>query len=210
MTTSFTKKFEMDIKFLKKQSDMMISPDKFYLINIKLNTDVPESAVKDFLYSEENQPSVIYIHRDTLWLIFSCLQEGETHFEEGSHQKITSRYFNTFFNLYQSVPKMISIVEFETQTQLISYFLWEIYQNSKQFIIDLSEGEITETDMIYNTSFEIFKKLKSKVVWDDLSKSERYGTFYKLRKAKSGIKVVSFSESHDSRHVKKYSNFLTS
>lgn len=213
MTTSFTKKFEIDIKYIKEQSDKRIPPDKFYLVNIQFDTleDNSSDMVEEFLFSVENQPAVIYFHRDVIWLIFSCLvTPGKRHFANGSHQEIISYYFRTIYALKQVLPHKINIVEFETQTQLLSYFLLEVFKNSQKVIIEFSNGAITQEDLIYNTSFENLQKLEEVVSWDSIPKSERYGTFYKLKKVKTEIKVISFSESYDSRNFKRYANFLVS
>lgn len=208
MITSFTNKFETDINYLKNQSDKFISSERFYLVNLQFpNEEGLQTVTEDFLYSHTNQPGVVYHHSDTIWLVFSCLTEG-SHYLNGSHQEIVSEYFNLIFSKYGFIPRKINIVEFETQIQLISYFLWEIFHNSKKTILKYSGGKITPEDLVYNTYSEVISMLNDHTDWEGIPREERYGVFYKLKLTKEGITTLSFSESFDSRNLKKYINFL--
>ena len=72
-----------------------------------------------------------------------------------------------------------------------------------------SRNGISAADIRNRTQQELLRKLREVGVdWSSLSRSEKYGVFYKLKKRRGRVVIVSISEAFDARNTKKYSVFV--
>jgi hypothetical protein len=163
--------------------------------------------------NSEHQPLVTYAHDNEVLILFSCLADGEKHYLNGSHQLLCSEYCSIFYNNLHSrgISKVICrTIEFSTQTKVFAYFSWVVYQCTLATIISLSKKQIKEKDTNSFPITELVDKLETKcnVKWSKVDNSDKYGTFYKLKKKKSRLYISSMSEAFDARDDRKYITYL--
>lgn len=216
MSTSNLKRLCHEISSIEHDSDRYIPFDSYYIIHTRvLEGQVThkelESWCKDLLSYKDHQPLVLYLYDHDIYAMYSCLEKGE-HYLKGSHQALCSKYVSYFNNLIKGESKVeCRIIEIDTQTQVFAYFSYKVFINSQQSLIDLSNGKLTQKDIVYKTLQELIDMLKETGVdWDEIPKIKRYGTFYKLKKKKNKVTIISMSEKLDFREVKKYNTFLFS
>nr|QBK86651.1 MAG: hypothetical protein LCMAC102_04470 [Marseillevirus LCMAC102] len=212
---SYGKRLHNEMILLEEQCDRYISYEKYYVINIEIiQGDISSEEIqkwsKTFLTSNRNRPIAVYIYQLTISLIFSCLEENESHYLQGSHQNIISDYTSIVTNMIQTESNVkCNIVEFDTQTQIFTYFLWKVYCNSRNCINKISPNNIKLTYIKSLTLSELINMLKDLGIdYSNLPSMERYGIFFKLKRKKNKIVVVSLSEEFDARDTRKYTNFI--
>ncbi len=213
--TSYAKRLHNEMVLLEEQSDHYISYEKYYVINIEIiqgniSPEKVQKWSKIFLTKNLNRPIVVYVYQLTISLIFSCLEENESHYLGGSHQNIISEYTSVVANMIPNESNIkCNIVEFDTQTQIFTYFLWKVYCNSRNCINKILPNNISLNYIKSLTLEESITMLKDLGIdWSNLPNTERYGTFYKLKKKKNKIVVISLSEKFDARDSRKYTNFI--
>lgn len=215
MSLSSTKRLHHEVISLEEDSDKFVPYDKYYVIAITILSgkvtlkDIQGWAKMMLTYDENHQPLVTYTYGMDIFLMYSCLNEGEDHYLKGSHQKLCSKYVSIFNNLIKGDSNVeCKIVEVDTQNQMFAYFSYKIFNNSQNTLIQLSNGKITLKDIVYKTSKELHSQLDRR--WDDIPKIERYGVFYKFKRKKNGVAITSLSDLFDARDHKKYNAFLFS
>jgi len=163
--------------------------------------------------NSEHQPLATYTRDNEVLILFSCLADGEKHYLNGSQQLLCSEYCSIFYNNLPSggISKVICrIIEFSTQTKVFAYFSWAVYQCTLATIISLSKKQIKEKDTNSFPITELVEKLETKcdVKWSKVDNSDKYGTFYKLKKKRSKLYISSMSEAFDARDDRKYIAYL--
>lgn len=213
MSVPYTKRIKNDMEDIEHDSDKFISSGKYYIIHISIPNYPPENMKnfgKIFLTrNSEHQPLSTYIFENELYLIFSCYEEEKSHYLEGSHQEIISEYVSFISSETSSSEIKAHIVEFYTQTQIISYFIWKIYLNSRMYISKISDGKIDSNDIQSQTLNEITTLLgEYGVDWESLPNENKYGVFYKLKKSNEKYVISTLSEYFDARNNQKYLNYI--
>ena len=222
--TSNVKRLHNEIISLEESSDFCVPRDKYYIIRITIlyhqsvadeEKDLHTITQELLSLNSGHQPLVTYTHGNEVLMLFSCLSEGEKHYLNGSRQLLCSEYCNVF---YSKLPHAASpsfkvvcrIIEFSTQTKVFAYFSWVVYQCTLAAIISLSKKQITERDTSSFPITELVEKLEIEccVKWSKVSNSDKYGTFYKLKKKKSKLYISSMSEAFDAREDRKYITYL--
>jgi hypothetical protein len=228
MSISNVKKVYSEMTMLESESDYCIPFNKYYILNLTLEPSTKnnikelkqnktkcikkinlEDLAKKMLSRNMNhQPLSVYIFKNNISLIFSCLEENQNHYKNGSHHKIISEYVSVLSLELKSLING-SIVELDTRTSVIMYLIWKVHSNSLRCIVDKSEGTISINDTKIQTLGELKIRLNIvDVIWDDIDLTNRYGIFFKLKKKKNTIIIDSLSEFLDSRDIKKYTNFI--
>lgn len=206
-STSNIKKLTNEMSLFEEQSDRYIPGDKYYVINITCDTKDSLRKISQTLLTHELQPLVSYLFGSSISLVYSSVGDGQAHNLSGSHHKIIS-VFCSEITLELGCSVRCSIVEFDSRTQVTSYFLWKVHNNSMLCLISKSKKKISVSDTKNKTFTELLETLNSNgVVWQNIPKEDRYGTFFKLRRKKT-VTVVTFSEASDAREMKKYSSFI--
>jgi hypothetical protein len=220
--TSNVKRLHNEIIALEEGSDSYIPYDKYYVIRIAVlnreNFGEGDQALhvitQELLSANPNhQPLVTYVHDNEVFLLFSCLSEGEKHYRNGSHQLLCSEYCNYFYKALPYEPTSVTtcrIIVISSQTKVFAYFSWIVYQRTLATIVSLSKKQIKEKDTSSFPITELVEKLESKcnVKWSKVSSSDKFGTFYKLKKKKSKLYISSMSEAFDAREDRKYITYL--
>lgn len=216
MATSNIKRLRNEMRMLEDESDRYIPFDLYYIVKIQCetsNTQAAEKWGKNFLTrNPSHQPLVSYIFKTEssveIVLVYSCLEESEEHWNDGSHSEIVSHYSSLLSRELRSKVN-VKIVEFETRTHVLTYLSWLIHENSRVSMVLSSANEVTASDIRSHTHQELLEKLDSVGVdWEAFEPSEKYGTFYKLKKRKGKVVIASMSEAFDARDTRKYSAFV--
>lgn len=216
MTTSNIKRLRHEMRHLEEISDKYIPHDMYYIVKVTGIDAIEGSAKKwgkNFLTRNvTHQPLCSYIFQSgpniNIILIYSCLENGEEHYIDGSYSKIISQYAS-LLGRELNIDVVVNIVEFETRTQLLMYFSCLIHQNSRLSMITHSGNKITLSDIRNHTQQELLEKLsESGVDWSSIPEENKYGVFYKLKRRRGNIVIASLSEAFDTRDIKKYSIFI--
>lgn len=208
MTSSNIKKLSNEMALLQQQSDKYIPKDKYYVVSIEFTEDLELKDITQKLLIQDYQPSATYTFGRNISVVYSSVDENEEHYLNGSHHDIISAYCSELCKKSKSSVRC-NIVEFETRMQVVSYFIWKIHNNSMLCLSSKSKKKISITDTKNKTLSELTHILQELgIIWDDISKEERYGLFYKLKKRKNGSIVVALSEAPDAREIKKFSTFI--
>jgi len=209
---STVKKLQNEISTIEKEGIKKIEYNKFYVIAVEvIEGDVKDGDVKKwvkfFLKQKSHQPLSIYTFETDIYLIFSCLDgEHKMHYLDGEYHRLISDYVSKMNNIIKGPSSICChIVEFFTRTQVFAYFACKVFENSQRKMIKVTDGDV-KSDYTLQESLDIIEK--SGIIWDDIPKVERYGSFYRLRRNKGRIVTVSLSESFDARDSKKYIKFI--
>lgn len=216
MAWSSVKRLSNEMDSLESDSDRFIQPDMYYIVRFKVDNN-DDIQVKTFLplrnfaesmLSSDPRPAAAYHNIDTISLIFSCSIDSEEHQFSGSHHRIVSKYASA---LARVVPLDVSvgIIEFETQTQIVTYLGLDIFHTSQNAMKRLSGGKITDNLLHFRTEKELRDMLNDQGVdWNDVDPAEKYGTLIKLKSKKGKVTISSLSEHFDARETKRYINFV--
>ena len=140
------------------------------------------------------------------------MSEGNSHQFNGDHHRIVSKYATLFARAPVGNVNNINvkIIEFETQTQVVTYMGWLVFQTSQRAMKRLSGGKITDNLLYFRTERELRDKLcdEANVVWNEVEPSERYGTFIRLHRKGDKIVTSKLSEFFDAREHKRYVDFI--
>lgn len=212
MSISYTKRLKNEMENLEYQSDKIISPEKYYIIKIYTPADFNTMKNMGKIFLARNTlhvPLVTYVFQNEICLIFSCMNEDQTHYLNGSQQKIISEY-SSYVSVELGCPDcIVNIIEFESQTQVVSYLIWKTYTNSQLCAYNISNKSITMEDINLYTQTEMIEKLGDLGInWEDISSEEKYGIFLKLKKEKNTYMISTLSEYLDARNSKKYINYI--
>lgn len=197
------RKMGIEMSNLENRCVKFIDPCYFYIVKVNFRQAVSRKVAEECLSLKEPKPLCIYHTPFNLFLIFSCVNEGEEHQYNGNHNLIVSKYVCYFLARDPSFNNVsVGIIEFETQNQILTYLMWIVYASSREYLIELSKGKITQNDVNFSTEIELLKKYNLVEVWEN--STEKYGLF--LRLSKGNIK--SMSEYLDARNTSKYINFI--
>jgi hypothetical protein len=213
MSTSYTKKLKNEMENLEFQSDKFIPSEKYYIIKIHIfaEYDIIKNLGKIFLArNPQHTPLTSYVFQNELCLIFSRMQEDQSHYLNGSQQKIISEYISYVSTEVQSSNCHANIIEFESQTQVVFYLMWKVYTNFQLCAYEISNKNISMEDINSFTQTELIEKLENiGINWEeDISNERKYGIFLKLKKDKNSYVISTLSEYIDARNSKKYVNYI--
>jgi len=209
---SSVKRLNNEMFEIENQSDKYISSTNYYILSISYSEDTDvdiRSKAEELLKSKMNQPLCVYYFHKTLLLIFSCQEENETHYLNGSYTLIIS-YYSTTLSLDVNNNVICKIIEFETRNKLLAYVCWKVRWNYTLLLELKSNYEISQKDVNNYTLKEICEYLKETGFdIDDCTEEEKYGVLIKLSYDDNGdIIVESISEEIDYLKFKKYYNFI--
>lgn len=225
--SSNVKRLQNEIITIEENSDSFIPYDHYYIIKVDIISEdhskvfhnlVKEISLKSLSDNVRHLPLLVYVFNNTVYILYSCLSEGQTHFLKGSHQSLCSEYCSYFFNNITNGIGCTSVVDFKikcniiqlsTQTKVFVYFSWIVYQNSLNCMRSIDKL-ISERDTNSFPMVELIERMKKNGIdWEEIDNNERYGTFYKLERKKGGkLAIDSLSESLDAREEKRYINYM--
>ncbi len=216
MSWSSTKRLTKEMADYKEASKIIISPESYYMVHIKLAYSNKQQcelarAVAENELKKENPPTAIYYNSNEVMLIFSCAPSDSAHQLGGCHHSIVSKYASCIAFEHNLSNVDASIILFNSQTQIVTYIGWEITQTMQTALKKYSNGKITDMSLFFKTATELRPILEHEkgTKWDDIPKGERYGTVIKLSKnAKKDNNISSICEQFDAREFKKYTNFI--
>lgn len=215
MSISVIRRLRNEMKALEENTDKYIPPELYYIVKIRIqcsDRDSIEKWAKIFLSSNlDHQPLATYTFVDQtseIILIFSRLEEENDHWHQGSHSLIISHYVSTLSKEFDG-DVSAKLVEFASKTQVLAYFSLLVHDNSRRNMILSSRNNISSIEIRNCTHQELLDKLEEYGVdWELTDPSQKYGTFYKLRKKKGKVMLSTISEAFDARDTKKYSMFI--
>lgn len=210
--SSSVKRLNNEMFDIENQSDKYIQSTNYYILSISYSEDTEidiKSKAEELLKSVLNQPLCVYYFDKTLLLIFSCQEENESHYLNGSYTLIIS-YYSTTLSLDIGNNVICKIIEFETRNKLLSYICWKVRWNYTLLLETKSNYEISQKDIYNYTLKEICDSLKDiGFDVDKCNEEEKYGVLIKLNyDDKGNIIVESISENIDFLNFKKYYNFI--
>ena len=177
MSWSNVKRLTSEMEALENESSRFVRSEDYYVVRVQLenNADSMETQrlAEDMLCSSP-QPIAVYHCLDEVVLIFSCMSEGNSHQFNGDHHRIISKYVTLFARANKNVKNInVKIVEFETQTQIITYMGWIVFQTSQRAMKRLSGGKITDNLLYFRTERELRDKLRDEanIVWNAVEPS---------------------------------------
>ena len=197
---------------IEQESDRYIPPHKYYILILTISDtkslNLREIAKKMLVKNISHQPLSAYVFENDIFLVYSCVDNEQNHYNGGSHHKIISEYVSGL-TLQLKTKIEGKILEFDSKTSVITYFIWKIHSNSLKFMVDVSNDKISSGDTKTKTLGELTLSLQDLGIdWDNLDPVDKYGVSYKLKKKKGKIIVCQLSEFFDSRDMKKYLNFI--
>lgn len=213
---SFTTKMKNDMEVIENESDRYIDPSNYYILHIQELNSLSQNfagineKIKIFgksLLTRNNLhiPLCVYIFENHIYAVFSCTDIAETaHYLGGSHHSILSEYVSIASDSLKSCNIKCNIIQFLSQTQIVSYFTWKIYTYSKNYILELLQKQSDETITELIQELRIAKNIE----WEELSSDERYGTFYKLKKQNEKVVISTLSEYMDASKFQKYIQYI--
>lgn len=201
-----------DVNVIQDSSDHKVKNENYFIVKIELHNkdvDMTDFVKKDLIAKHILNTSVIcgYVYRNTAYIIYSSIENAH-HYLNGSHHAICSHYAsNAAINTRSQA--ICSIIEFESRTKLLVYFQIKIFENTKDFIYRVSNNNIVNNDIIELTQDELIQKLeKLNIFWDQISSSEKYGSFYKFYVENGTKKFLTLSERWDSKNMDKYKTYF--
>jgi len=212
MSWSSVKRLTNEMISIENNSSKFIPKDNYYIVKIRIDeqkNNEMKNLAELMLYSSP-QPICVYYTCSEVDLVFSCVEEDEVHQFEGSHHRIVSHYAKEFARESKKSNIVdINIVELNSQTQVITYLGWVVFQTSQNAMQKLSDGKITDKLVHFRTEKELQDILTQEGVdWDKVSSFEKYGTFIRLRKKKDNVYITELSEQFDAREYKRYTSFI--
>ena len=198
---------------LENESNRFVPSESYYVIRVQLGQTAqttPTDLIAEEMLCSEPQPIAVYHCNDEVVLIFSCMTDGEAHQFGGDHHRIVSKYATSFARANEGIIDA-KIIEFGTQTQIITYLGWIVFRTSQRVMKRLSNGKITDNLLYFRTEKELRDLLAEppeNIVWNTIDSSERYGTFIRLRCKRDKVVTVSLSEPFNAREYKRYDNFI--
>lgn len=205
---SFTTKLKNDMEDIERESDKYIDPSHYYIVRIfPQDYSFPEkikSMAKTLLTRNSmHLPLTVYFFDKDVYAVFSCT-DGAQHYLNGSHHAILSEYVSFASSFLEHSFVNCSIVQFLSQTQIVSYFTWKVYTYSKKYIEELLQKDSEETLM------ELIAELRKtkNIEWDHIPSENRYGIFYKLKKQNDRFILSTLSEYLDASKYPKYIQYI--
>lgn len=173
------------------------------------NCDQEEISIEDLsqkllLGLPDHQPSIVYFRNCEIFLLFSCLDENKIHFLGGSHHKLCSKYCSYICNIFNGKYCVeCSIIEFDSQTKIFTYFLSKVHNFYFNFLVEISE--------IDNASELSISELEKNIDVKNWVDPDKFGTFFKLNKGKkNSIYISSLSKLLSAKDIENYRKFLFS
>lgn len=209
---SFATKMKNDMEVIEKESDRYIEPSNYYILHLQEINALPQyfEKIKTFgksLLTRNNLhiPLCVYIFENHIYAVFSCTDNLESpHYLDGSHHSILSEYASILSVSMGASSIKCNIIQFLSQTQIVSYFTWKIYTHSKNYILQRLQKKSDETITELVQELRISKNVE----WEELSSDERYGTFYKLKKQNEKLVISTLSEYMDASKFQKYIQYI--
>ena len=215
MESSNFKKIQNEMIMFETQSNKFIQKKNYYaiwlnVINFKCDDfDYLCDISKNLLIKNSNhQPLLTYAHNNSICLLYSCVNEESSHYKNGNQYKIISEYVSF---LVKKTKRNVTckIVEYETKTEILTYFTWKVYKNFLKKILLLSEGKIDKADLKNKTNFELKNKLSDlNVNLDEVKTEKKFGIFFKLKKISDEVIIYEMSELFDTRDIQKYNSYF--
>lgn len=207
-----TKRLQNSVAEYESTSDKKISPGSFYVIKIVIHSDEIQNIAKVFAKEKVNidgRPLVVYYYSDTIYLLFSSLENNLQHHFVGSHHSLCSFYSSLISKTYQCDVKC-SIIELDTKTKVLAYFHVKVYESTKKSLFQLANGEIKDTEIDNLTLGECIKivERQTKKKWSLFSSILRHGIFYKYRLKDGKEKLATFSDFIDLENTNKFEAYL--
>lgn len=204
---SSERKIFTEIAECEENSDRKIPASMYYVVKVRSDREdsceLLTSIGKKWLRKLDPPPLILYVFRSEAYLLFSSRDEEEEHYAKGSHQALCSKYSATLAR--KKIPGTIrcSIVEFETRTQILTYFQYKVFEYTKVALGLASEGQISCARVPLSEGLEMLEST-SPGQWDKLSDGDKYGTFYKY----VDRRYQTLSEPIDIRESARYLTFL--
>lgn len=202
-----------DIILTEQNSNHKVVPENYFVVRVEIlkdDIDMTEFAKKDLVAKKILRTSVLcgYVYKNVYTVLFSSTEDN--HYLDGSHHELCSHYASNAAIFTKSQARC-TITELESRTKVLIYFQTKIFENMKTSIIKLSNISIDKKDTSNLTQKELIEMLEKKasINWEDISCSEKYGTFYKYVLLQDGTKKFSLlTEYLDMKNIEKYNTYI--
>ncbi len=217
MSISSVKRLHNEMINFESENIKKIPPNKYYIIYIYITTTISNSInsqdYKEFIESQLSsidKPISVYYSINKILLIYSAIDEQESHQLNGDIELIISKYvFNFAKNMDKISNISAKIIQFSTQIEIFAYLSWIIDQTKQETMLRISSGMITSKELHFRTDNELINILKTQgVLWEPYDEFEKYGILMKLVRKKNNMIIIKMSEPFDSRENKKYLKFI--
>lgn len=206
-------KLHNDVLQYELSSERKIPPSSYYVVKIKGDTikDTKKMAKREISRKLEgaSSPLTVYVFQNEIYIVFSSLDNGE-HYLDGRHHAIISNFVCRYIKKY-GCDVECSIVEFDSRIKVLVYFQTKIYEGTKRVVsksLGLKDPTKEIMDMPMVEAVELLKKQDPPVVWEDIPKHDRYGTFYKIGGRLGEYSV--FREKINSENIELFRKYLFS
>jgi hypothetical protein len=198
-----------DIADIEDECDRKVDPTVYYIIKIhlkKYDGDLVDTAKNLIRKKKDHKALLVYVYVNELYFIYSCLDEEQKHYKNGSHQLLCSEYASYFATVHNCDNVECRIIEFASRMKIISYFSYKIFENVTKTILEKSKGVISQKDVLTLTLEELILILESKckINWAGLSSVEKFGCFYKYDNNKYSI----ISELINMKDLERYQKYF--
>lgn len=208
-STFFKKRLENEVDDMERNSERFVPFDWYYLLDFEVPKGLSSSNIKKFaktlLGDTENRACVVYVSpsKSKVYAAYSSKFEG-SHFLEGSHQRLVSRYTYVLSKTLiaselepSSEDGLCKLIELETREAILAFFVHKLSIFTREVMtkkLGLVRNELTSSELKIELS-------KIGIEWNDLGEKTKYGTFYKLTKSgdvSSTSKNIDFTDdSHE-------------
>jgi len=187
---SSLKKLVNEIQELRDKSHIQLSHDEYYIVYINIlysnNSDFMNSINKlcnligcNTIYIYKTQ-SHIHIHlllkpHLEIYKYFKVTSELISYIITFIVQEIGLNYSdNTFIN---ASPIVCECIKFDTKIQIYTYFVLQLIQNTRNSMIEFSNGVIDNRDVVQLTRDELMLKIQNYTDWESIPHDQKYGQF---------------------------------
>ena len=161
----------------------IIIPEDYYFVVRLVDSSKNKEDISDVFFNAHSNCRLVLSYEGEYYILFDPLKEQPDHVSFAS--ELCSLYTEETGQRCTA-----NLVEFSSPLKVFVYFAWKQKEKCDDVIIKYSKGKITKNN-ITNYTFSEIQKILSKAGhdWDEISKSEKYGTIYK--RGKSGEVVGS-------------------
>lgn len=191
----------------------MISPQNYYIVKSSFNL-IPEDdfmikSILEFLSKIKSYLNLFYLN-GTFYILFDKSIDTKNLLLNGNYQEICS-FISSELSLILKVNVISTIIEFETQIQIIIYFHTKIYDHYVNYLYDIIKdlkiSGVTASILNLKNNIDIINSHDPKYL-ESISDSEKYGIFYRIDVERSDEKLVKISEFVDTQFTDKFKNLI--
>lgn len=187
-----------------------ISPQNYYIVKSSFNIIPEDENIKlilEFLSKIKSYLNLFYLDSH-FYILFDRSIDNKLLLLNGNYQEICS-FISSELSLILKVKVISTIIEFETQIQIIIYFHTKIYDHYVNYLYDtirdLKIKDVTASILNLKNNIDIINSHDPKYL-ESISDSEKYGIFYRME----NDNVNKISEFVDTQFTDKFKNLIFS